>query len=148
MYAIIESGSRQYQVQPESVIEVNRLPLAEGAAWGPTEYAWQHVAAEPTEFYAPFISGATRLANGNTMVCAGTGGEFFEVTRDGRRVWEYRSPYSGDVRNADGTPPQPGLDENPYAVFRATRIPAEHPAVAGRDLPPLEPQPEWFDSRE
>jgi len=29
----------------------------------------------------------------------------------------------------------------------ATRIPEDHPALAGRELVPLEPQPPWFDSR-
>ncbi|HEX7929073.1 MAG TPA: 50S ribosomal protein L21 [bacterium] len=33
MYAIIKSGARQYKVQPETVIAVNRLPLDEGAAF-------------------------------------------------------------------------------------------------------------------
>jgi len=120
----------------------------DGGPFGPVALAWQYRALEPARFYAPSISGAERLANGNTLVCSGTGGEFFEVTRGGEIVWEYRSPFSGDVRNADGSLPQPGLDENPYAVFRATRIPADHPALAGRELRALEPQPPWFDSRE
>jgi large subunit ribosomal protein L21 len=33
MYAIIKTGGRQYQVQPESVISVNRLALEQGAAF-------------------------------------------------------------------------------------------------------------------
>jgi len=49
------------------------------------------------------------------------------------------------VRNADGSMPQPGLDENPFALFRATRIPADHPALAGRTLAPLDPQPAGLD---
>lgn len=119
---------------------------ADDHPFGPDGLAWQYRARpDPTSFFAPFISGSQRLANGNTMVCSGTGGRFFEVTREGEVVWEYRNPFSGDVRKADGSAPQPGLDENPYAVFRATRIPADHPALAGRKLRPLDPQPEWFD---
>jgi hypothetical protein len=64
-----------------------------------------------------------------------------EVTRSGDVVWEYRNPFSGSVRNADGSPPQPGLDERPYAVYRATRIPIDHPGLANRELGPLHPQP-------
>jgi hypothetical protein len=118
----------------------------DGAPYGPSELAWQYRAEpDPTSFFAPFISGSHRLSNGNTMICLGTGGRFVEVTRKGDVVWEYRNPFSGDVRNADGSLPQPGLEENPYAVFRATRIPADHPALAARVLRPLDPQPEWFD---
>ena len=116
-----------------------------GGPFGPAALAWQYQAQEPTTFYAPFISGAHRLANGNTMVCSGTGGQFFEVTRAGEVVWEYRNPFWGDVRNVDGSLPQPRIDERPFAVFRATRIPADHPAVAGRTLAPLDPQPAWFE---
>ncbi|MCZ6784691.1 MAG: aryl-sulfate sulfotransferase, partial [Proteobacteria bacterium] len=94
-----------------------RYPVADGEPWGPAELAWQYKAEG---FFSPFISGAHRLANGNTMICSGTGGRFMEVTPDGELVWEYRNPFSGDVRNADGTLPQPGLDQSPYAVFRAT----------------------------
>jgi hypothetical protein len=117
----------------------------DGGPFAPDALAWQYGAEEPTRFFAPFISGAHRLANGNTLVAAGTGGEIFEVTRAGQRVWEYRNPFSGDVRNSDGSMPQPGLDENPFAVFRATRIPADDPALAGRRLAPLAPQPAWFE---
>jgi hypothetical protein len=116
-------------------------------AWGPTALAWQFTTKDPAQFYAPFISGAHRLANGNTLICAGTGGEVLEVTRAGEIVFEYRSPYSGAVRNEDGSMPQPGLDENPFAIFRATRIPADHPGLAGRELAPLSPQPPWHEGK-
>jgi hypothetical protein len=43
--------------------------------------------------------------------------------------------------------PQPGLDENPFALFRATRIPADHPGLAGRKLAPLQPQPPWHEGK-
>ena len=122
-----------------------RYAIADGEPFGPTGLAWQFVTAEPTDFFSPFISGARRFANGNTLICSGTGGRFLEVTREGEIVWEYRNPFSGDVVNEDGSAPQPGLDASPYAVFRATRIPADHPAVAGRQLVALDPQPAWFE---
>jgi hypothetical protein len=122
-----------------------RHALAEASAFGPPELAWQYKAAEPTELYSPFISGAQRLANGNTLICEGGGGRFIEVARDGRVVWEYRNPFSGDVRLADGSPPQPRAGERPFAVYRATRISADHPALAGRTLAPLDPQPKWHE---
>jgi hypothetical protein len=126
------------------LLDDGRYALGAGP-FGPAALAWQYRAPEPTSLYAPFISGAQRLANGNTLICAGTGGELLEVTRAGDVVWEYRNPYWGDVRNADGTLPQPRIDERPFAVFRATRIPADHPGLAGRALAPLEPQPARFE---
>ena len=119
----------------------------DGGAFGPAALTWQYRAPEPTSFYAPFVSGAHRIANGNTLICAGTDGTIFEVTRAGEVVWEFRNPFSGDVRNADGSLPQPRADERPFATFRATRIPPDHAALAGRTLEPLDPQPEWHEWR-
>lgn len=45
-------------------------------------------------FYSDHISGAQRLENGNTLICSGEDGEFFEVTTDGEVVWTYTNPYS------------------------------------------------------
>jgi hypothetical protein len=119
------------------------LPVA--GPFPPAALAWQYRAPDPTSFYSPFISGAQRLENGNTLICSGGGGQFLEVTQAGEVVWEYRNPFWGDVRNVDGSLPQPRADERPFAVFRATRIPADHPALAGRTLAPLDPQPAWFE---
>ncbi len=116
-----------------------RYALESGAAYGPASLAWSWKL--PAGHFAPFISGAERLPNGNTMVCSGPQGAFLEIDREGRILWEYRNPYSGDVRLEDGSPPQPGIEDWPYAVFRATRIPPDHPGLAGRSLRPLDPQP-------
>jgi hypothetical protein len=113
--------------------------MEEGKPYGPAELAW--TAPLPPDRFAPFISGAARLRNGNTFVCAGTDGILLELTREGSIVWEYRNPYSGDLRLADGQPAVPGMEDRPYAVFRASRIPEHHPALEGRSLTPLDPQP-------
>ncbi len=54
-------------------------------------------------------------------------------------MWKYWDPHSGDVRMPDGSPPHP-VEEDIYAVFRATKIAPDHPAVAGCDLWSLDPQ--------
>ena len=46
-------------------------------------------------FYSPFISGAQRLPNGNTLITEGSGGRLMEVTKNHELVWEYISPYVG-----------------------------------------------------
>ncbi len=115
--------------------------LEAAAPFGPAELAWTWPL--PEDRFSPFISGAERLANGNTFACAGADGILLEATAGGEIVWEYRNPYIGDVRMVDGTFPTPILAGVPYAVFRATRIPPDHPALAGRTLAPLDPQPPW-----
>lgn len=60
--------------------------------------------------FSPFISSAQRLPNGNTLICEGANGRFIEVTRDHEIVWEYISPYPGNI---------PGTTY----VYRAYRVP-------------------------
>lgn len=118
-----------------------RYALEPGRPYAPARPGWSW--RLPPERFAPFISGAEPQPNGNILVCSGPDGVLLEVTREGRIVWEFRNPFQGDLKLADGSPPQPGLDQLPYAVFRASRIPPDHPGLAGRDLAPLDPQPVW-----
>ncbi|HSH05946.1 MAG TPA: aryl-sulfate sulfotransferase [Anaerolineae bacterium] len=60
-------------------------------AYGPEVPTWQYVAPNRTDFYASFVSGVQRLANGNTLICSGPQGYFFEVTAEGETVWDYDS---------------------------------------------------------
>jgi hypothetical protein len=119
-----------------------RLPVARGGryaisadgAFGPTEPVWTYSA--PGSFEATYISGAERLATGNTLISSGPQGRLFEVTAAGDIVWEFWSPYSG-APGAGGE----GARANPFAIFRAIRISHDHPALEGRNLAPLDPQP-------
>lgn len=108
-----------------------RYTLPAGRAYGPAEPVWTYSAPD---FNAQFISGAERLANGKTLVSSGPQGRVFEVTPDGKIVWEYWSKYTGSLGGAQG-------QANPLALFRAIRVPVEHPALKGRKLAPLDPQP-------
>jgi hypothetical protein len=67
-------------------------------------------------FFSPFISGAQRLANGNTLVCQGSNGRVFELTPAREMVWEYVSPYLGRVDPAAGR-------FGSTNVYRAYRVP-------------------------
>ena len=91
--------------------------LASGSAYGPEAPVWSYTADYPTDFYADHVSGAQRLANGNTLICDGVAGIFFEVTYEGEVVWLY--DYDGDV-------------------FRVTEIPSDYPGLAGLNLQPGE----------
>ena len=63
-------------------------------------------------FYSPFISSAQRLPNGNTLIVEGSGGRIFEVTSTHEIVWEYISPYWGQLMQIN-------------MVYRAYRVPYE-----------------------
>ncbi len=63
-----------------------------GAAYGPEKPIWSYTAAEKSEFFAPAMSGAQRLPNGNTLVCTGFSGTIFEVTPEKEIVWDYINP--------------------------------------------------------
>ena len=54
---------------------------------------WEYADQSLFEFFSPYISGAQRLTNGNTLICEGCHGRIFEVTRERQVVWEYVSPY-------------------------------------------------------
>jgi hypothetical protein len=67
-----------------------------GAAFGPDAPAWSYTApGREEDFYAPVVSGAQRLPNGNTLVCGGPDGTVFEVTPGNETVWKYVNPIDG-----------------------------------------------------
>ena len=54
---------------------------------------WEYQGTPKYTFASPFISGAQRLKNGNTLICEGQWGRIFEVTPQKEVVWEYISPF-------------------------------------------------------
>jgi len=113
--------------------------LENGRPFGPDGPVWSY--SNTDSFFSPFLSGTHRMQNGNTFITSGPRGRFLEVTSAGKIVWDYWSPYSGDVHILNGSPPAAPIPMI-YSVFRATKIPPNHPGLAGRELRPLERQPE------
>lgn len=113
---------------------------APGTAFGPAAPVWTYTAPEPSDFFAGFLSGAQRLPNGNTLICDGAHGTFFEVTPSGEEVWRYVSPVIRGEILRQGEP-VPGQGPRGWAntVFRATRYAPDYPGLAGRDLTPGAP---------
>ncbi len=117
------------------------LRVAGRMAWGPEYSVWSYQAPEKESFYSGHISGAERLPNGNTLICDGEAGRFFEVSPKGKIVWDYLNPFGqaegrperegppGGDRPPRGGPPRGG-PRNPVAVFRATRYSPDHPAMS------------------
>ena len=121
-----------------SSIEELALPIEPGkgftraaGAFGPKEPVWSY--RDQTHFFSSFISGCQRLPSGNTLICEGPKGRIFEVTSDGKIVWEFWNPFGGDLK-ADGV--------DGKAIFRATRVAPDHPGLKGRTLVPLDTSPE------
>ncbi|NCG18025.1 MAG: arylsulfotransferase (ASST) [Rhodobacterales bacterium] len=101
-----------------------------GASYGPSAPMWMYT--DPTGmFYSSFVSGSQRLENGNTLICEGSTGRFFEVTDAGVKVWEYINPVG-----AQGPIAQGGQAVQ-NRVFRADRYVEDFPAFQGVDLTPL-----------
>jgi len=67
--------------------------LRPGEAYEPENLTWQYVPPDPVNFSAGFISGCQRLPDGNTLICDGPKGFFFEVTKEGKTVWSYQNKY-------------------------------------------------------
>ena len=73
--------------------------LDPGGAYGPDELIWRYTAEELSDLFAGHISGCQRLPNGNTLICDGPDGYFFEVTADQKIVWTYLNIFPSLMRN-------------------------------------------------
>jgi len=102
--------------------------------FGPSAQKWIYKDSIPTSFYSAVISGASRLYNGNTLICSGNSGKFFEINEKNKVVWEYISPVnSGDDILSDGEFPSGN------AVFRCNYYPSTYGAFKNRILTPSTP---------
>ena len=101
------------------------------------QIVWSFASRNPQSFYGRHISGDQRLPNGNTLICSGTPGHFFEVTESGEVVWEYINP--GMNRRTLITDTLDGGN-----VYRAYRYPPDYPGFAGKDLSALGPMTEIY----
>ena len=88
-------------------------------AYQPAEAIWAYVDDPPGAFYVQSESSAQRLPNGNTLITDGPAGRIFEVTREGKTVWDFETPA-----------PELG------PLYRAYRYPPHHLAFQGLDLTP------------
>jgi Raf kinase inhibitor-like YbhB/YbcL family protein len=114
-----------------------RYVLAPGKAYGPEKPLWRYEAANRAHFFSSEISGAHRLPNGNTLICAGVVGNLFEVTPEGETVWQYVNPVVRGGILAQGE--VPGKDVRGHlfnAVFKVHRYAPDYPGLRGRDLTP------------
>ena len=109
---------------------------APGTAFGPAAQCWIYTANPPTSLYSAAISGAQRLPNGNTLICEGANGRFFEVMPDTSVVWLYINPVieTGPMVQGDTVPTEVQGKRN--NTFRVTRFAPDYPGLVGKDLTP------------
>ena len=113
--------------------------LVSGKAFAPQVFSWTYSATPPTSMFAEDISGAQRLANGNTIITYGTRGTFLEVTSSGALAWKYINPVglAGILTQGDTLPPDPTHPgEYLTSVFRVYKYPVDYAAFAGKILTP------------
>ena len=91
----------EYVLEPES-------------SFGPKNQIWTYISNPLSDFYSGHISGAHRLPNGNTLICEGDDGIFFEVTKGKYIVWKYVNVF-------------PDMFDN--HVFKIHRYPLDYPGV-------------------
>lgn len=111
---IFDNGMHRHGVPGSRVIEVD--PKTD-------EVVWEYLASPEIQFFSAHISGADRLPNGNVLVCEGAPGRIFEITPEGRVVWEWVNPIVQHVRGGPS-----------HAIFRAHRYDESHKGISGRGL--------------
>ena len=111
-------------------------------AWLPVKPNWTYTAKNPADFYSAEISGVQRLPNGNTLICEGLKGHFFEITPQEEIVWSYINPLVSWDTLSQGDDPTDDIDPRGHqhnAVFKIHRYPLDYPAFKGKTLKPLRP---------
>ena len=99
--------------------------------YGPSDFDWTYTDTPETDLDGRFLSGAQRLANGNTLICNGWGGALLEIDSNKNKVWKYVSPVG-----PNGLGGVQGETLLGNLVFRAERFSPDYPAFQGKDLTP------------
>lgn len=80
------------------------------------EIVWSYAGTPENGFYSRTCGSNQRLENGNTLITQSNSGRAFEVTREGRIVWEYYNPArTGDQNDLIAT------------LYELVRLPETHP---------------------
>ena len=101
-------------------------------AFGPENPFFIYTNPVTTDFYSPILSSAQRLQNGNTLICEGASGHFFEIDSNNTIVWQYINPAGGSGIMSQGDNP----DFSANSIFRVKKYAPEYAAFNGKDLTP------------
>ena len=122
--------------------EDNLYVLDSNGIYGPDTLSWQYTATPLGDLFAANISGAHRLENGNTLICDGPRGHYFEVDSAGSLVWDYVNPVvnTGPLYQGQEIPTQGSAQNSTLnRTFRVHRYPTDYLGFVGHDLEPMGP---------
>ena len=106
----------------------------------PTIAEWSYTDLnDPLNLFSSIMSSGQRLPNGNTLICDGDSGYFFEIDTNENIVWEYINPDTAIGISSQGDAPSNNI------VFRALKFSKDYPAFNGKDLTPGDPIELNFD---
>ncbi len=92
---------------------------------------WEYLETPMCSFYSSIMGSCQQLpkpvdpngrATHNILVCEGINGRIFEITSDGRMVWEYVSPFYHETKKFGRT----------NMIFRAKRYELTYPGLKGQ----------------
>lgn len=112
----------------------NRYLFNSNGTFHPDIAYWSYIDTIIHFFYSSYISGSQRLANGNTLICDGAHGTFFEIDENKNMVWKYINPVLSNSILSQGDPiptSQNGFSNN---TFRCTRFSPGYPGLLGQNL--------------
>jgi hypothetical protein len=122
---VFDNGLFRKQKKPllsSRVLEIN--PDSKKVVW---EFNGGETGPEKARFAASIMSGTQRLKNGNTLVINAIRGHLFEISKDGKLVWDFINPFLSKNTGS--------FDNN--IIFKAQRYYSEDIPILKKLSPPL-----------
>lgn len=107
--------------------------LDTSGVYGPAKALWTYTAQPATSMFSVNVSNATRMPNGNTLICYGPKGTFFELDSNNLQVWKYISP----VTSTGPIVQFQTMASEANIVSKICRYAPNFTGLAGKDLTPL-----------
>jgi hypothetical protein len=113
-----------------TIMQNGNYSLNSDSRYQPDTILWTYTDPDRTSFFASNLSGAQRLPNGNTLICDGPKGIFFEVSGEEEIIWKYINPVirGGPIAQGDIL----SIQEN--RVFKIYRYGHDYPGFADQEL--------------
>ena len=126
-------------------IENGGYALETNGTFGPATSDWSWDMGE--SMYSGSISGVHLMHNGHMLVTHGTKGTLFEVDEQGDVVWQYIDPIgsTGPYTQGEVIPDGNRVGTTANQIFKATHVPADHPALNGKNMTPGDFLEVWTD---
>lgn len=126
---------------PYSIVEIIEPPIdktgnysiEKGKAFLPVKPMWLFRDSMPEIFFSRNVSNAQRLPNGNTLICEGAKGKFFEINAENKIIWKYVNPI------AFKGPAEQGTMYLQNQVFRCMFYEINYSGLKGKNLKPGQP---------